>query len=211
MIGAELVASDAMLGRDLAVIVLVPLALHESFGDLTKAAQTLTRARTALGRVVEPVAAPPSAAVTAAAEPAACRVRRRSPGRACWCSTTWTPAGRAGGAARAGGQGLLSSTVQPGRAAALTGASGAGKTTLAATILGLIPPLAGRVQVPQRIGYLAQDAHVFATTRRRERAARQPRRDRRAGARRAGSRAGSTWIPDRVLGEDGSTLSVALA
>jgi ABC-type transport system involved in cytochrome bd biosynthesis fused ATPase/permease subunit len=53
ILGARAVVRGDMMGRDLAVLCLTPLALHESFGDLTKAAQTLTHARTGLARVVE--------------------------------------------------------------------------------------------------------------------------------------------------------------
>ena len=206
VIGAELVASDAMLGRDLAVIVLVPLALHESFSDLTKAAQTLTRARTALGRVVDLLQAPAVGCGDRPlpSRPASASAPEPRPGLlvlddvdAGWPSPVGQPELVVKG---------FSLTVQPGRTAALTGASGAGKTTLAATILGLIPPLAGRVQVPQRIGYLAQDAHVFATT-----VAENVRLGNRDATdeqvRDALRRAGLDLDPDRVLGEDGSTLS----
>ncbi len=206
VIGSDLVASGAMLGRDLAVIVLVPLALHESLGDLTKAAQTLTRARTALGRVVELLRARPvgSGDRPLPSWPADGTVAGPRPGLlvledvdAGWPSPVGEPQLVVQG---------FSLTVQPGRSAALTGASGAGKTTLAATILGLIPPLAGRLQVPQRIGYLAQDAHVFATT-----VAENVRLGNRDATdeqvREALARAGLDLDPDRVLGEDGSTLS----
>jgi ABC-type transport system involved in cytochrome bd biosynthesis fused ATPase/permease subunit len=44
------------------------------------------------------------------------------------------------------------------------GPSGVGKTTLAATIMGLIPVVDGELVTAGRIGYLAQDAHIFSTT-----------------------------------------------
>ncbi|MFT3876073.1 MAG: ATP-binding cassette domain-containing protein [Propioniciclava sp.] len=58
----------------------------------------------------------------------------------------------------------LSFSIGAGERVAVVGPSGVGKTTLAATVLGLIPPVAGRVEASRRIGYLAQDAHVFTTT-----------------------------------------------
>jgi ABC-type transport system involved in cytochrome bd biosynthesis fused ATPase/permease subunit len=54
--------------------------------------------------------------------------------------------------------------VAAGEKVALVGPSGAGKTTVAATALGLLPPLAGRATVSGRVGYLAQDAYLFDTT-----------------------------------------------
>jgi len=53
LIGGQAVVAGDMLARNLAILALVPLALHEVYADFTKAAQTLTRARTALGRVLD--------------------------------------------------------------------------------------------------------------------------------------------------------------
>ena len=47
-------------------------------------------------------------------------------------------------------------TLAAGESVALTGPSGLGKTTLAATIMGLIPTRGGGLTVPNRVGYLAQ-------------------------------------------------------
>ena len=59
---------------------------------------------------------------------------------------------------------MLFRSVEPGERVALVGPSGVGKTTVAATILGLIPPLGGEVTTRGRLGYLAQDAHIFTTS-----------------------------------------------
>jgi len=61
----------------------------------------------------------------------------------------------------------ISLTLQPGESLALVGTNGSGKSTLLKTILGLIPPLAGSLDVlgskpgtrPKRIAYLGQ-AHT---------------------------------------------------
>ena len=67
--------------------------------------------------------------------------------------------------------------IEAGDRLAVTGPSGAGKTALLLTLAGLIPPLGGTVrlggvplhglsdeQLRCRIGYFAEDAHLFATT-----------------------------------------------
>ena len=89
---------------------------------------------------------------------------------------------------------------------ASSGPSGIGKTTVAATALGLIPPLSGSVHRTGRVGYLEQDAHIFATT---------VGENVRVGLRDATDeqiqdalhRAGLDLDPSRSIGEDGTTLS----
>ena len=89
---------------------------------------------------------------------------------------------------------------------AVVGPSGAGKTTLAATLLGLIPPLAGRLDSLGRIGYLAQDAHIFATSiAENVRIGNKDATDQQVQAALAG--AGLALPADRVVAERGATLS----
>lgn len=151
-IGAVQVRAGTLDHTLLAVLTLMPLALHEVFADFTKAAQTSTRARVALERVRELLAAPPvgrgdlDAAPTA--DTPALAARDLSIG---WPGATPLLSG-------------LSFEVGPGESLAVVGPSGIGKTTLAATLLGLIPPAAGAVEVTGRVGYLAQDAHIFSTS-----------------------------------------------
>lgn len=151
-IGAALVRTGTLDHTMLAVLTLTPLALHEVFTDFTKAAQTLTRSTTALGRVQEILTAPPIGLGDLDASPtaASCSLAARD------LSVGWP-----------GAEPLLSGLsfeVGPGESLAIVGPSGVGKTTLAATLLGLIPPASGTVEVTGRIGYLAQDAHIFATS-----------------------------------------------
>ena len=54
--------------------------------------------------------------------------------------------------------------IPTGQRVAVVGASGAGKTTLAAVIAGIHPPAAGVVVRPERTVMITQEAHVFAGT-----------------------------------------------
>ena len=81
-----------------------------------------------------------------------------------------------------------------------------GKTTVAATLMGLIPPLAGEVERAGRVGYLAQDAHIFATSvAENVRIGNKDATD--DDVRLALQRAGLRLDPERIVGEGGSTLS----
>lgn len=235
LIGGQAVADGRMGGRILAVLVLTPLALHEVFSSFNAAAQTFTRAAAALHRVddvlqEEPIgsgdstkadlpltdspnplphsshhhpalpdtAAPHTAlpdSPTAATAPEglimpSLRAHDLAIG---WPGGPWVLEG-------------LNLDIAPGERVAVVGPSGIGKTTLAATVMGLIPPLAGTVETTGRVRYLAQDAHVFATT---------VSENVRIGARDATDeevaealrRAGLEIPVDRVVGEDGATLS----
>lgn len=153
-IGAAQLGAAELARVQLAVLVLTPLALHDVLAVLPAAAQHWTRVRSALDRVDElrtqprvghgdrPVEAP-----------------TRSGTAALWTEdlTTGWPGGPPVGVG-------VDLWVGPGERVAVTGPSGSGKTTLAATLLGLIPPLSGSTGHRGRIGYLAQDAHVFDTT-----------------------------------------------
>jgi len=100
----------------------------------------------------------------------------------------------------------ISFQLVAGRSVAVVGPSGVGKTTLAATVLGLIPPVSGEVVTAGRIGYLAQDAHLFATTvAENVRIGNKDATDDEVVAALAG--AGLTMDPERVVGELGATLS----
>jgi len=179
----------------LAVLVLTPLALHEALSTLIQAAQTRTRARTALRRVEAVLDAEPVGVgdVPAPAEPAA------EPGLVVHA----LDAGWPGGAPVVTG---LELAVGKGERVALAGPSGVGKTTVAATVLGLIPALGGQVAIRGRIGYLAQDAHIFTTTIAEN--LRIGKRDAAPGEIDAAlARAGLALPSDRLVGETGAQLS----
>lgn len=191
--GTTAVASGALDPRFLAVLALTPLALHEVLGSFAQAAQTYTRARSALDRITEVLDAVPVGTGDVSDGDSA------TPGLAFRDATVGWP-----------GSGPVledvTLTVAPGQRVALVGPSGVGKTTLAATALGLIPPVAGAVERGGRVGYLEQDAHIFATT---------VAENVRIGDREATddhiaialSKAGLDLALERRIGEDGTTLS----
>ncbi len=192
-IGGQAVAAGQLGPRLLAVLALTPLALHESLAGLSQAAQSLTRARAGLDRVRAILTAPPVGRGDAPAQ-----VSDTARLTATGLSIGWP--GRAPVAAP------IDLDLAPGQAVAVVGPSGAGKTTLAATLLGLIPPLAGRLDSLGRIGYLAQDAHIFATSiAENVRIGNKDATDQQVQAALAG--AGLTLPADRVVAERGATLS----
>lgn len=191
-LGAPAVVSGDLDPRFLAVLVLTPLALHEVFASFAQAAQTHTRSRAALGRIADELAAP--AVGSGDVLPGEGSPVLELDGIA----VGWPD----GGIVQEG----LSFRVAPGERVALVGPSGVGKTTVAATVMGLIPPLAGRIERAGRIGYLAQDAHIFATTiAENVRIGNKDATDEQVAD--ALARAGLPLDPQRMVGEAGSTLS----
>ncbi|WP_260282918.1 thiol reductant ABC exporter subunit CydC [Propionibacterium freudenreichii] len=202
LVGGPSVTGGQLLGRDLAILVLTPLALHESLSDLTTAAQTMTRARAALRRVIALLREPPVGKGDRSVPQATGSARTGIPSGELMLRNL--AAGWPGHGAVIKGVNLH---VGPGERVAITGASGVGKTTLAATVMGLIDPIAGTVQAPAAIGYLAQDAHIFATSvAENVRIGDKDATD--AQVAQALSKAGlATMDPARVVGEEGATLS----
>jgi ATP-binding cassette subfamily C protein CydCD len=216
-IGADAVCAGTMGDRLLAVMVLTPLALHEVFANFTQAAQTMTRAKVALGRVMDIIDAPAIGRGDVVPQDADV-----VPSIHCESLTIGWPLTleQANNVAMHGpsdsatsGQGVtgivasgLTIDVGPGEAVGVMGPSGIGKTTLAATIMGLIPPVSGDLETTGRIGYLAQDAHIFATS------VSENVRIGNKGATEdevvaALAEAGLSLDPERQIGEMGSTIS----
>lgn len=195
LIGGPQVAAGTLQPVMLAVLVLTPLALHEVLATLTQAGQGATRALAALRRVrevldAEPVGAGDRELPTGALAPGPIVLDGLAIG--------WP-----GGPVLHDGIDLV---VEPGESVAVVGPSGTGKTTLAATVLGLIPPKAGGVRVTGRVGYLAQDAHIFATSiAENVRIGNRDADD--AAIAEALAAAGLDLDPARVVGEQGATLS----
>ena len=192
-IGGPAVASGTMHPTFLAVLALVPLALHEVLATFVAAAQTWTRTRSSLARVREILDADPVGTGDVVPDGEA------GPG----LELDGVAIGWPGAPVLRNGLDLV---VKPGEKVACTGASGIGKTTLAVTAMGLIPPHAGTVRRGGRVGYLAQDAHIFTTSvAENVRIGNKDATDEQV--RDALHRAGLPLDPGRLVGEDGGTLS----
>ncbi len=192
-IGGTAVAEGTMGPRLLAVVALTPLAMHEVLATFTQAAQTFTRSQTALSRLSQTLDEPPVGSGDASQQASG------SPGlRVVGLDAGWPghrPVVRG-----------LDLTVGAGERVALVGRSGIGKTTVAATVMGMIPAQAGRIETAGRVGYLAQNAHIFRTSvAENVRIGRRDATD--AEIIEALSQAGLDLPPDRLIGEAGTTLS----
>ncbi|MEO5899815.1 MAG: thiol reductant ABC exporter subunit CydC, partial [Ilumatobacteraceae bacterium] len=169
--GVGAVDGRTLAGVSLAVVVLVPLAVHEVVAGLAPAAQHLPALAVAAARVREvfeqPVAVrEPTQPVLAPRGPYGLRLRN--------VHAAWTP----------GSVDVLAGVdldVCPGSRTLVVGPSGAGKSTLAAVLLRLVDPTSGTVQlvgaratvditrmaadeVRRIIGWCAQDADIFDST-----------------------------------------------
>lgn len=167
VIGALLIAipqttSGALAQVLLAVIVLVPLSSFEGVAELTPAAAQLVRSAQAATRICSLLDEEAPAQPHDVPEgPTVIEARDLAIG---WPSGPTLVTG-------------ISLTLRPGSSLAIVGPSGIGKTTLLATLTGIIPPKSGsalingvpawgadRDQLTSRITMTAEDAHVFATT-----------------------------------------------
>ncbi|MFI2704492.1 thiol reductant ABC exporter subunit CydC [Cellulosimicrobium composti] len=185
LLGIPAVTAGTLAPVELSVIVLTPLAVFEAANALPAAAVQLHRSRQAAARVVAlldgAADAPPARATTAPRGPvpgeAADATARDGGARDAGASLTlvdvaagWPATGRAVVAG-------VDLDLRPGRAVAVVGPSGVGKTTLLATAAGLVPALGGRVTLDGRdvaalaredaargVVLVAEDAHVFDTS-----------------------------------------------
>ncbi|NJQ08406.1 thiol reductant ABC exporter subunit CydC, partial [Streptomyces lonarensis] len=166
-LGVAAVHDGALTGVWLATVVLLPLAAFEAVAALPQAVRHRQRSARAADRLREVLQAPePVVEPAEPAEPPAGPLPLRLTGL-----TVTHP-----GADRPALRGVELELTQ-GRRVAVVGASGAGKTTLALTLLRLLDPAAGRYtlagtdattldgdDVRRMVGLCAQDAHVFDST-----------------------------------------------
>lgn len=195
VLGTQAARAGNIPARMIAVLALVPLALHEQIADLAQAAQTLTRTRSSLERVDELLRTPAVGTGDAPQDP---------PVDSASVAIDDVSIGWPGARPLLTG---LTLHAGAGERVAVTGPSGSGKTTLAATIMGAIPAPAGSIRVDGRVGYLAQDAHIFATSvAENVRIGRLDASDDDIAA--ALARAGLAGMDlDRLVGEGGQSLS----
>ena len=193
LIGTPLVVSGQLWDVNLAILVLAPLAAFEGTSQLAAAAVQLVSSGAAATRLVDlmggadyveaalkQIYAEDAAPTSNAAPKAAVNVEGRSTEIP---STTEVEAhlvakdleiGWPGGPIIASGIDL---ELCPGKALAIVGRSGIGKSTLLYTLAGLIPPRGGsltlggiditalpRPTLSEKIVMTAEDAHIFATT-----------------------------------------------
>ena len=162
LIGIPQTTSGALAQVLLAVIVLVPLSSFEGVAELTPAAAQLVRSAQAATRICSLLdEEAPTQPHDVPEGPTVIEARDLAIG---WPSGPTLVTG-------------ISLTLRPGSSLAIVGPSGIGKTTLLATLTGIIPPKSGsalingvpawgadRDQLTSRITMTAEDAHVFATT-----------------------------------------------
>ena len=166
--GLPAVASGALDGVWLAVIVLVPLSAFEATAALGPAAVQLIASAGAAVRIVELT----DRAEASAAGPA--RPLPPAPSGGSRLRARNLAVGRPGGPVVAEGIDL---DLGPGDRLAVVGPSGIGKTTLLLTLAGMLRPRAGgltldgaapwgaaRGEVAERVSLTAEDAHVFSTS-----------------------------------------------
>ena len=162
-VGLPALASGALNPVELAVVVLTPLAAFEGTAMLPAAAVQLVRSAGAAVRVTEILNAPPDERHEELPDGvhAAINASRLSVG---WPGHGVVAAG-------------IDLSIEPGRAIALVGPSGIGKTTLLMTLAGLLPAQEGsariagidlaqatRASVSRLVTMTAEDAHIFHTT-----------------------------------------------
>lgn len=175
LLGVPATTAGTLAAVELAVVVLVPLAAFEATVVLPAAAIQLMRSGAAAVRIMDLLDAagttPPITGAPAGTPDGAPAARDAAPHT---LDATGLSCGWPGGPVIASG---LDLALAPGRALAVVGASGVGKTTLLLTLAGLLPARRGQVRVAGRdpsvtdratvsasVVLTAEDAHVFDTT-----------------------------------------------
>jgi len=158
--GVPAVAAGRLAPVELAVVVLTPLAAFEAAALLPAAAVQVHRSRAAAARILALLDAAGPPAPEAAPTDLAPTLEARD------LAVGWGDTVVVRG---------LDLDVRPGRAVAVVGPSGTGKTTLLLTLAGLLPARGGSVRLggadldevarpPASVVHVAEDGYVFGTT-----------------------------------------------
>ncbi len=165
VVGIPALTAGNLGAVELAVVVLTPLAAFEATANLPAAATQLVRSAGAAERIMALLDAGGEAAPRTRQLPASATPRL--------VATDLAVAWPAGPVVARG----IELEVEPGRAVAIVGTSGIGKTTLLSTLAGLLPPREGSVELDghplsevarssaaSHVAMTAEDAHIFATS-----------------------------------------------
>ena len=174
LVGVSAVSAGRLAPVWLAVIVLVPLAAFEATSALGPASVQLVRSAGAACRIVELIEAAEASTGTSGTASCASRELPKPSPRGPYLRARDLAVGWPGGPVVAEGINL---DLRVGRRVAVVGPSGIGKSTLLATLAGLLEPQGGtltldgvppwqaaRSEVAARVCLSAEDAHVFHTS-----------------------------------------------
>ena len=174
LVGVSAVSAGRLAPVWLAVIVLVPLAAFEATSALGPASVQLVRSAGAACRIVELIEAAEASTGTSGTASCASRELPEPSPRGPYLRARDLAVGWPGGPVVAEGINL---DLRVGRRVAVVGPSGIGKSTLLATLAGLLEPQGGtltldgvppwqaaRSEVAARVCLTAEDAHVFHTS-----------------------------------------------
>ena len=174
VVGVSAVSAGQLAPVWLAVIVLVPLAAFEATSALGPASVQLVRSAGAACRIVELIEAAEASAASGSAMSSAPRELPEPSAQGPYLKARGLAVGWPGGPVVAEGIDL---DLRVGRRVAIVGPSGIGKSTLLATLAGLLEPRGGtltldgvppwqaaRSEVAARVCLTAEDAHVFHTS-----------------------------------------------
>ena len=174
VVGVSAVSSGQLAPVWLAVIVLVPLAAFEATSALGPASVQLVRSAGAACRIVELIEAAEASAASGGATSCAPRELPEPSAQGPYLKARGLAVGWPGGPVVAEGIDL---DLRVGRRVAIVGPSGIGKSTLLATLAGLLEPRGGTLtldgvppwqaahsEVAARVCLTAEDAHVFHTS-----------------------------------------------
>ena len=174
VVGVSAVSSGQLAPVWLAVIVLVPLAAFEATSALGPASVQLVRSAGAACRIVELIEAAEASAASGSAMSSAPLELPEPSAQGPYLKARGLAVGWPGGPVVAEGIDL---DLRVGRRVAIVGPSGIGKSTLLATLAGLLEPRGGTLtldgvppwqaahsEVAARVCLTAEDAHVFHTS-----------------------------------------------